>query len=166
MKKISNFISKYKIYFLILLAIIVLVFAFIKAKDFLYPDDKNTVYGDRLDGIEEVTITKEVQSKLISKLKENKDISSASIHIQGKIINIIVIAKTKENTIELMEEVSTNFLKEFSAKELAFYDFQFFIKNEDANYNLIGYKNKNSEIIIWNSDEIVSEVKENEEKAE
>lgn len=166
MKKISQFISKYKIYFLILLAIIVLVFAFIKVKDFLYPDDKNTVYGARLNGIDEVTITDNEQKDLISKLKENKDISSASIHIQGKIINIIVIATTKENTVELMEEVSNNFIKEFSSKELAFYDFQFFVKNEDANYNLIGYKNKNSEIIIWNSDEIVSEVKENEEEAE
>lgn len=166
MKKISQFISKYKIYFLILLAIIVLEFAFIKVKDFLYPDDKNTVYGARLNGIDEVTITDNEQKDLISKLKENKDISSASIHIQGKIINIIVIATTKENTVELMEEVSNNFIKEFSSKELAFYDFQFFVKNEDANYNLIGYKNKNSEIIIWNSDEIVSEVKENEEEAE
>lgn len=166
MKKIWEFILKYKVYFLVVLAVIVLVFAFIKVKDFLYPDDKNTVYGDRLDGIEEVSITSDEQNDLISKIKENKDISSASVHIQGKIINIIIIAKTEDNTIEVVEELINNFMKEFSAKEVAFYDFQFFIKNEDANYNLIGYKNKNSETIIWNSDEIVSEVEENEEEAQ
>lgn len=165
MKKIWEFILKYKIYFLILLVIVALVFAFIKVKDFLYPNDKNTVYGDRLDGIEDVTITSDEQKDLIATLEGNKDIDSASIHIQGKIINIIIIAKTKDNTAEVMEELSTNFIKKFSDKEIAFYDFQFFVKNEDANYNLIGYKNKNAETITWNFDNIVSEVEKNEEEA-
>ena len=54
--------------------------------------------------------------------------------------------------------------KIFTEDEIKFYDFQFFIKNEDANYNLIGYKNKKNQEISWVNDVIVSEVEDNEEK--
>ena len=63
-----------------------------------------------------------------------------------------------------MKEKSKEIIEKFSKEEIEFYDFQFFIKNEDGNYNLMGYKNKKNENISWSSDEIISEVDGNEEK--
>ena len=128
------------------------------------PSDLNTVYGSRLDGIENVVISDEKKDEIIKFIKDNEDVSSASIDIQGKIINISIKIGNKENTIDIMKEKCSLIVNKFSKEEIEFYDFQFFIKNEDANYNLIGYKNKKNEELSYSHDVIVSEVEENEEK--
>jgi hypothetical protein len=133
------------------------------AKAYLYPENQKTVYGDRLDGIEEVTITDEKINEIVGIIKKEAGITDASINIQGKIVNINITASTEANTIDVMKTLSSSILSNFSDDEIAFYDFQFFIKNEDNNYNMIGYKNKKNLSITWSSDEIVSEVEENEE---
>ena len=133
-------------------------------KAYLDPVDENAVYGNRLDGIDNVLITDDKVNEVVNFIKEDNSISDASIHIKGKIINIIIKVSKKENTIDKMKEKSKDIIEKFSKDEIDFYDFQFFIKNEDGNYNLIGYKNKNNEGISWSSDEINSEVDENEEK--
>lgn len=166
MKKIFSFLSSHKLYILIIVLLVICILAFFAMKSFLYPDDANTVYGDRLDGIEEVTISNDRKTEISDKIKENEGITSVTISTKGKIVNIHIIATTAANAVEVMQELSTTALENFSEKEIAFYDFQFFIKNEDANYDLIGYKNKNSETISWNSDAIVSEVEENEKTEE
>lgn len=167
MKKFFNFISKNKLVIILIIVLIaVAIVGFISMKAFLYPDDETLVYGDRLDGIEEVAITDEKINEVISKIKENENVIEANINIQGKIINISIKSTNEENTIEVMEELSSSLLENFSKEEIAFYDFQFFIKNEDANYNLIGYKSKISETISWDSDVIVSEVENNETEEE
>ena len=162
MKKIFSFLGRHKLYILIIVLLVICLLAFFAMKSFLYPDDANTVYGDRLEGINEVEITSDRKTEISDKIKENEGITDANISIKGKIINIHITATTEANTIEVMEELSTTILDNFSEDEIAFYDFQFFIKNEDANYDLIGYKNKNSETISWDSDAIVSEVEDNE----
>lgn len=166
MKKLWNFILKNRLYILIVIILALGVVAFFTFKSFMYPDDQSSVYGDRLDGIEEVTITDTEKSEIITKIKEEKDITSVSIEIQGKIINITIKATTEDNSIEVMETLGTKIIGYFLDKEVTFYDFQFFIQNEDANYNLIGYKTKNNTDITWNSDVIVSEVENNEEETQ
>lgn len=166
MKKIWNFILKYRIYILIFILLIVGVFGFMIVKAYLHPEDESVIYGDRLDGRDELPITKDKKQKIVKVILENENLTSASIDVQGKIINISITAATKENNIDVLKEISTELLSNFSEEEIAFYDFQFFIKNVDANYNMIGYKNKNSTLISWTSDEIVSEVEDNEDEKE
>ena len=93
-------------------------------------------------------------------IKEKAGIKDAKIDIQGKIINVSITASEKENTKEEMQKLCTEILLKFSSEEIKFYDFQFFIKNEDLNYNMIGYKNKISEEISYSDDVIVSEVED------
>ena len=59
MKKVWNFIYKYRIVIALVFLLIIGVFGFITVKQYLYPDDKLTVYGNRLDGIDKVKITDE-----------------------------------------------------------------------------------------------------------
>ena len=164
MKEVLKFISKYKIYIVLAILLLFCLFLFITFYKYMNPSDLNTVYGSRLDGIENVIISDEKKDEIIKFIKDNEDVSSASIDIQGKIINISIKIGNKENTIDIMKEKCSLIVNKFSKEEIEFYDFQFFIKNEDANYNLIGYKNKKNEELSYSHDVIVSEVEENEEK--
>lgn len=164
MKKVWNFIVDNRIYIVLVLFVVFCGFVFVTMKAYLDPEDELAVYGNRLDGIEKVEITDKKEKEVIEFIKEDENITDASIRIQGKIINIIIKVKDKKNTIEKMEEKGTKIIEKFSEEEIKFYDFQFFIKNEESNYNLMGYKNKKSEEISWVNDVIVSEVEDNEEK--
>ena len=164
MKKIWNFIYKYRIFLAILFVIVMGVFGFLIVKSYLKPDDEKVVYGNRLDGIDDVSITKEKKNKIIESVKEKENITNVNISLQGAIINISITAEKESNTIDVMKEIGKEILTQFTEKELKFYDIQFFIKNVDNNYNMIGYKNKNSESIFWTSDDIVSEVEDNEKE--
>lgn len=164
MKKIWKFIVDNRIYIVLLLFILFAGFVFVTMKAYLDPEDEYAVYGNRLDGIENVLITDTRKNEVIYFIKEDENITDASIVLQGKIINISIKSGNKKNTIDKMKEKGTEIIKKFSDEEIAFYDFQFFIKNEEANYNLMGYKNKKKDEISWVDDVIVSEVEDNEEK--
>lgn len=163
MKKIWKFIVDNRIYFAIFVFVVFCIFVISTMKAYLYPDDKLAVYGNRLNGIKDVLITDKRKDEVISFIKEDENILDVSIKIQGKIINISIKSSNEKNTIDVMKEKVADVISKFSKEEVSYYDFQVFIKNEDANYNLIGYKNKNKEEISWVNDVIVSEV-EDEEK--
>lgn len=163
MKNVFKFISNHKLIVLFLFLIVLGGIAFISMKSFLYPTDANTVYGNRLDGINEVRIDDTKKNEIVNKIKEKAEVTSASVSTKGKIININIVVTKADNTLDVMKEFSKTIITNFSEKELKFYDIQIFIKNVEANYNAIGYKNKNKEEISWVSDEIVSEVEPDEE---
>ena len=68
MKKVWNFIYKYRIVIALVFLLIIGVFGFITVKQYLYPDDKLTVYGNRLDGIDKVKITDSIKAYVEEKL--------------------------------------------------------------------------------------------------
>lgn len=164
MKKIWKFIVDNRIYIVLVLFVLFCGFVFVTMKAYLDPEDELAVYGNRLEGIEKVTITDTKKNEVIDFIKEDENITDASIMIQGKIINISIKSGNKKNTIDKMKEKGIEIIKKFSKEEIAFYDFQFFIKNEEANYNLMGYKNKKKDEISWVDDVIVSEVEDNEKE--
>ena len=71
MKKIWNFILKYRVIIVLVLLAIFLTFMFIAIKSYMYPTDVKSVYGNRLDGIEKVPITDDEIKKLVNKIKES-----------------------------------------------------------------------------------------------
>lgn len=110
------------------------------------PKTGTPVYGNRLDGIEEVEVTTDQTNELIKNLKEEDFVVSASTHISGKIINVLV--ETKEGTtVKKSKTLKDIVLKAFEDEQKSFYDIQLFITNEkdDANgYPIIGYKNSSA----------------------
>lgn len=152
-----DFLKKHKIYIYILLFLLVLLGIFFVMKNFLYPDDLKSIYGSRLNGIEEVKIDNNRLSEIKVIYANEELISSIELGLKGKIINIII--KGKEGyTIDVAKKAISDNLTSFSEKERNFYDIQFFVSNEFLNYNLIGYKNKSSEIIAWSEySEVIDE---------
>ena len=59
---------------------------------------RKAIYGDRLEGIEEVEITSKEQDNIISKLEEKAEVKKAEVDIKGRILNFII---TVNDDVEL-----------------------------------------------------------------
>ena len=108
----------------------------------IMPSSGEPIYGNRLDGIEEVEVTKDEEDELIKALEEKKYVNSASIHISGRIINVLVEVKEDTKTAS-SRALNTTITKVLEDDQKDFYDIQLFVTNEkeDAKgYPIIGYK--------------------------
>ena len=109
------------------------------------------IYGNRLDGIEKVEVTKDQTNELVKNLKDKDYVTSASTHISGKIINVLI--ETKEGTsIKKAKTSKTIVLKAFEEDQKKFYDIQLFITNENKDakgYPVIGYKNSSEKNFVF-----------------
>ena len=102
------------------------------------------IYGNRLDGIEEVEITKEQRNKLVDTLKEEEKVVEASTNIKGKILNVHITVSegTKLSDAKKLTSKITEIIENDQKK---FYDIQVFIDIEGENidgYPTIGYLGK------------------------
>ena len=117
----------------------------------LMPKKGEPVYGNRLEGIEKVEVTNAQTSDLIKELKNEDFVISASTHISGRIINVIV--ETKKGTkVSSAKSLGKIVLKSFDQEQLDFYDIQLFLNNEDQDakgYPLIGYKNSKDKNFVF-----------------
>ena len=115
------------------------------------PKTGKPIYGNRLDGIEKVEVTKDQTNELVKNLKDKDYVTSASTHISGKIINVLV--ETKEGTsITKAKTLKTIVLKAFEENQKKFYDIQLFITNENKDakgYPVIGYKNSSEKNFVF-----------------
>ena len=115
------------------------------------PKTGKPIYGNRLDGIEKVEVTKDQTNELVKNLKDKDYVTSASTHISGKIINVLV--ETKEGTsITKAKALKTIVLKAFEEDQKKFYDIQLFITNENKDakgYPVIGYKNSSEKNFVF-----------------
>lgn len=154
-----KFLNKYKLTIIMLVFISISVILFLSFKSFIYPEDSKSVYGDRLEGIEDVVITDLKIKELETFIDDSEMVIDNKMEIHGKIINIIINLNSK-GTEEKAKDLFNDILEKFSEQELEYYDFQYFINNEELKYLLIGYKNKISEIPVYT---ISREVEQNEE---
>lgn len=154
-----KFLNKYKLTIIMMVFISVAAVLFLSFKSFIYPEDSESVYGDRLNGIDEVAITDEKKNEINTIISSSNVVTEGNIEIYGKIINIVVRSNTK-GTEAKVKDLFNTILEKFSEKELEFYDFQYFVSNEDLDYSLIGYKNKLSEVPVYT---ISKEVNQDEE---
>lgn len=148
MKKFLNFIKKN--IFLIIMSLFVLTgIIIILVVMFKFFISGNNKYGNRLDGIEEVEISKKDISEIASSIEENETVASASIRLQGKIIYITIKYKEGIN-IDQAKQVASSTLEKFSAEELEFYDLGYFLTSEGENgFNITGSKKAKKENISF-----------------
>jgi len=162
-----NFIKKHKVGLIItvVILVIIIVLAFFMY-DLLFPNGEKDLYGNRLDGIENVEIKDDAKNKLVTEFKEHEEIDNASMNVTGRLINIMLYLKS-ELEVEKAKEIANKALTYFSTEELAFYDLQVYLvynkevehedgkedseetQEKESQYPLAGYKHKTSEILVW-----------------
>lgn len=161
MKGIKKFYQNNRVFVIlmsiVLICIIVMAICLIS---YFYGSKDSSVYGERLDGIDEVKIEESRLSELETELDTSPLIDSSKIIVTGKIIyvkmNFVATAPLVEAQGKALE-----LLGKFSDEEKKFYDFHFTLeqkKNETGNGFIIsGAKNVNGTNLVWNNNNEVTE---------
>ncbi len=152
MKKIKEFYHNNRIYcilmFISLLCIILIAIAFLM---FFAYQTKTDVYGNRLNGIESVEISKTHKDEILSFITEQEIVDKATMNIKGKIIYLNVYLK--ESKVDDAQSIAVKVLEKFSEDEKNFYDinytFALTTEVEDSPFPIMGYKKSDKTIISW-----------------
>ncbi len=141
MNKFLKDLKKNKYTTLAIIIFVLLIFLGYGLYSFLIPSNGKPVYGDRLDGIEEVKVTKEELKKLDDEIVDENIVSKSNSYTNGRIVNIILTIKkgVKEKDAK---KITSTILEYFTEEQLNYYDIELFLTSEDDSYNLIGYKTK------------------------
>ena len=123
-----NYIKKHKLTsFVILVYIIVIAFLYFIYKLFIGSSGL-PVYGDRLDGIENVPITDEQINKISEEISKSDFVLKVTKpYLKGKILKVIVTVTDNAN-LAASKELSTKVPSILDEDQKAFYDIEFFIK--------------------------------------
>ena len=136
--------------FIICVIFVILVFAI---KLTFFPNEGTAIYGDRLDGIEEVEITDDEQDKIISSLEGKDEVKKVETDIKGRTLNVLI---TVNDDVELdpAKALTSSITDTLDKEQLGFYDIQVFISkdNDDARFPIIGYKHQDKDEFSWTKD--------------
>ena len=149
----KNFIKNNKVTvvaFIICVIFVVLVFVI---KLTFFPNEASAIYGDRLDGIEDVEITNNKQKTIEKALEERDEVKNASCDIEVRILNVII---TVNDDVELdaAKGLTSSITDNLEDDQKSFYDIQVFISkdNDDTRFPIIGYKHQNKDGFSWTKD--------------
>ncbi len=140
----------------VIFAILLLTLLFVITKTFFSGDEK-ALYGNRLDGIESVKVTKKEQRDIISKIEDDSAVSKCEYDLQGKIINILITVNNDVGT-DTAKALPNKILEVLDTDQKKFYDIQVFInKAEKSNdFPIIGYKQNTKDGFSWTKDRAAS----------
>lgn len=150
MKKILKWIKKNLALFIVfVLTLILLIFICIIFIGLLRGNSSDN-YGNRLEGIEDVEISKEVYESVEKEVMETELAEEISTRLQGKIVYTTIILKKDVNSMKA-KELAENTLDNYDEEQLGFYDFSFFLKwkGEDSDTVITGNKHHNLDSITW-----------------
>lgn len=127
----------------IIVFFVLIILGFVLYK-FLFPNQGKPVYGNRLDGIENVAISTNDLKDLDEKLSSNDKVVKSKSDLKGRTVNVILTVK-KQTSVNDAKALTSAVTKEFDKEQLSYFDFQVFIvseSEEDKGYPIIGYKSK------------------------
>ena len=149
----KNFIKNNKVAvvaFIICVIFVILVFA---VKLTFFPNEGTAIYGDRLDGIEEVEITDKQQEDIIKSLEDKDEVKKVSCDIKGRTLNVLI---TVNDDVELdpAKALTSSITENLEEDQTSYYDIQVFISkdNDDTRFPIIGYKHQNKDGFSWTKD--------------
>ena len=145
-----SFIRRNKFIIIAIGVFLILVILAFQIVTMFFPKDGTALYGDRLDGIENVELTKTKLTKIEDALKENGIVKKASVSVQGKIVEVIITVQD-DTSVDSAKELNTTVLNSLEEDEKKFYDIQIFVKKDtDAtDFPIIGYKHHARDNFSW-----------------
>lgn len=152
-KKSNNFLRMIKknklLTLLIVLFVLVIILGLVAIKVLIFPSYNTSKYGNRLDNINNVKINDDRFSEVKNSFTALDGINIKNYRLSGRIVNIYIEVNNVD--VNLAKENINEFIKTFNEDEIKYYDFQVFVATVgDSQRYFMGYKNKNSEGLIWN----------------
>ena len=107
-----NFIKRNKKLLVVITVFLVALVAGIQLKNILYPSG-GAIYGNRLDGIEEVKLAEDLDKQIQEKLKDF--VSKVEVRTSGRIVNITMIVNpdisssvAKDNSKKIIGKIKSS----------------------------------------------------------
>lgn len=148
-----SFIRKNKFVIIAIGVFLILVVLGFQIATMLFPEEGTALYGDRLDGIEEVELSNSKLTKIESNLKSDGAVKEADVSVAGKIVEVIITVQD-DTSVDTAKALNTKVLDSLSNKEKKFYDIQIFVKkdSEATDFPIIGYKHHAKDTFSWTKD--------------
>ena len=148
-----SFIRKNKFVIIAIGVFLILVIIAFQVVNMFFPEEGKALYGDRLDGIEEVELSDKALSGIAAKIEEDAAVKEASVSVAGKIVEVIITVQD-DTTVEAAKGLNTIILDSLKKKEKSFYDVQIFVKKDTdaADFPIIGYKHHAKDSFSWTKD--------------
>lgn len=150
MKKILKWMKRNTgLVIVLLLTLVLLVFItviFIK----LLMGNSAGKYGNRLDGIEEVTISDETYDSIKEEVMATEKVANVTTRLQGRIVYITIVLNGDTSASDA-KGIAAATLDNFTEEALGFYDLSYFLKweSEDGNTVITGNKHHDLDSITW-----------------
>ena len=148
-----SFIRKNKFVIIAIGIFLILVVLVFQIATMFFPEEGTALYGDRLDGIEEVELSNSKLTKIESNLKSDGAVKEADVSVAGKIVEVIITVQD-DTSVDTAKALNTKVLDSLSNKEKKFYDIQIFVKkdSEATDLPIIGYKHHAKDTFSWTKD--------------
>lgn len=143
--------------FVILMGIALVCIAVIAAMMVWYIINSSTknVYGNRLDGIDDVKIEEKKITDMESSLSENDLVQDVTINVHGKIVNFN-IDFVNDASVDDAKNVAIKCFEFFEENYLNYYDIQFLFSKSASEeseevFPIIGYSKRGATTITWSN---------------
>lgn len=145
-----NFIKRNKKLLVVIIVFLVGLICAVQLKNILFPSG-GAIYGNRLEGIEEVELAKDLDKQILEKIKDG--VSKVEVRLSGRIVNITMTVNGDVSP-STAKEYAKKSLELFAEKQLKYYDIQVFaIKDvESKEFPIIGYKHQDKSEFKWTKD--------------
>lgn len=153
-----KFIKNNKLTVFIIGVFIVCVVITAYAYNLFFGGSNRAVYGNRLDGIKTVKVSKKQFNEIEEKMGAKDGVTKVSASLSGKVVNIIVTVK-EDIDKDTAKNIGNSSLELIDKEQLEFYDVQVFVKKDNEALNdfpIIGYKKSSKEGIVWAKDRAVT----------
>ncbi len=144
-----NYVKRNKGTIIAIILFLILVVVLFQLKNIFFPNSGKAIYGNRLEGIEEVEISEETYEKVKTTLKE-ESVSEVSTDISGKLVKIFITVN-EDVDLDKAKSYGTKVLEPFSTEQKNYYDFQIYIEKtgDTEHFPIIGYKHHSKGTISW-----------------
>lgn len=150
----KRILSENKVLLVLAIVIIIsLVIICVSMIMYFYTGNGKDAYGDRLEGIEKVKISDNIDSDIEKIYADTTAFNEVIVNIKGKIIYINIDIKENLSLVDA-QSLAIKSLEAFSEEEKSFYDIQIIITTKTTEekseiYPLMGYKNAKNSQVVW-----------------
>ena len=163
MDKLKEIWGKYKILIVLGLILIICFIAILFVTVSYFFGSGESVYGDRLEDIEDYPIEDTFVSEYIANLESDEMINSATFDVNGRVIYVTINFVGDTSLVEAQSKAAAS-LEQFSENLLSYYDINFTLICEatenSEGFTIMGAKNVAGSGIVWNNNTVVESEEE------
>lgn len=154
LNKLKEIWGKNKVLIVLGLILIICLIAILIVTFSYFFGGSESVYGDRLDEIENYPIEDSFVSEYIANLESDEMINSVSFDSKGRIIYIIIDFVGDRSLVEAQSKAAAS-LEQFSENLLSYYDINFTLTcgstENSEGFTIMGARNVAGSGLVWNN---------------